>query len=199
MSRRRRRGRGVYKPKSTPVKPGSRREVAEGLKLAAAFFLFRKGYSCAFEVAISAWGKRRADVIGNRINGNIVIVEVKSSLEDFKSDHKWPEYMRARVSDQFYFIFTEEVWAKIQERPDLAKRIQKTPGVILLDPKTGYAYVKKRASLIEVPVANRVGMLARLAWRNGDLSKRVKRQRDRVFVKELTLHEKAYGSTSDTE
>lgn len=194
MARRRRRGRGVYQPKSISVKPGSRREVADGLKLAAAFLLFSKGYSCAFEVAISAWGARRADVIGNRIRGNIVLVEVKSSVEDFRNDRKWPTYMRSRVADQFYFIFTEEVWAKIQTRPDLAARIQKTPGVMLLDPKTGYAYIKKKARMIDVPTENRVSMLARLAWRNGDLSKRMQRQRERVFVKDLTLHEKAYGN-----
>lgn len=199
MARRKRRGRGVYKPK-TPrtVKPGSRREVAEGLKLAAAFLFFKKGYSCAFEVAISAWGARRADVIGNRIRGNLVMVEVKSSVEDFRTDKKWPEYMRSRMVDQFYFIFTEDVWAKIQARPDLAKRIQRTPGVILLDPKTGYAYVKKRAAMIEVPPENRIAMLARLAWRNGDLSKRTKRQRDRVFLKEPTLYERAYGQPQPT-
>jgi hypothetical protein len=184
MARRKRRrsGRGVYKPKTIAVKPGSRREVAEGLKLSAAFFLFRRGYACAFELAISAWGGRRADVIGNKVSGHIIMVEVKSSVEDFKADRKWPTYLRSRVADKFYFIFTESVWDKIQAKPELAKRIQKTPGVLLLDEKTGYAYVKKHAATIEVPVENRVSMLARLAWRNGELSKRTQRQRDRIFV-----------------
>jgi hypothetical protein len=189
MARRKRRGRGVYKPKTVTPKPGSRKEVAEGLKLAAAFFLFKRGFSCTFELGIAAWGKHRADVIGNRISGKLVMVEVKSSVEDFRNDHKWPKYMRSRVVDQFYFIFTEETWDKIQARPSLAARIGKTPGVLLLDPQTGYAYVKKGAATIDIPIEHRVNTLARLSWRNGDLSKRVQRQRERVFVKEVTLKE----------
>ena len=35
---------------------------------------------------------RRADIIGLNDAGQIWIVEIKSSLEDFRSDSKWPEY-----------------------------------------------------------------------------------------------------------
>lgn len=169
-----------YKPRPQSY---SRKEIADGLKEAAAFLFFRQGYSCTFEIGIAAWGSRRADVIANKINGHLVMIEVKSSVEDFKRDTKWPEYMRARVVDKFFFIFTEEVWGKIQANPELAKRIGKTPGVLLLSPHTGYAYVKKRPMTIDIPVENRITMLARLAWRKGDLSKSTQRRRKRIFLK----------------
>lgn len=35
---------------------------------------------------------RRADVMGLGDKGEIWIVEIKSSVEDFRSDQKWPEY-----------------------------------------------------------------------------------------------------------
>jgi hypothetical protein len=35
---------------------------------------------------------RRADVVGLAPDGAIWIVEIKSSIEDFRSDAKWPEY-----------------------------------------------------------------------------------------------------------
>jgi hypothetical protein len=35
---------------------------------------------------------RRADVVGLSAAGDIWIVEVKSSVEDLRVDHKWPEY-----------------------------------------------------------------------------------------------------------
>jgi hypothetical protein len=35
---------------------------------------------------------RRADVLGLRRNGEIWIVEIKSSIADFRADQKWPEY-----------------------------------------------------------------------------------------------------------
>ncbi len=44
---------------------------------------------------------RRVDVIGLDPGGAVTIVEVKSSLEDFRSDGKWPEYLDH--CDHFYF------------------------------------------------------------------------------------------------
>lgn len=35
---------------------------------------------------------RRADVMGVKYDGTIWIVEIKSSIADFRSDNKWPEY-----------------------------------------------------------------------------------------------------------
>ncbi|MET0407042.1 MAG: MmcB family DNA repair protein [Hyphomicrobium sp.] len=35
---------------------------------------------------------RRADVLALRRNGEIWIVEIKSSIADFRADQKWPEY-----------------------------------------------------------------------------------------------------------
>jgi len=44
---------------------------------------------------------RRADVVGLSVSGDIWIVEVKSSVEDFRVDHKWPEYRD--FSDALFF------------------------------------------------------------------------------------------------
>ena len=42
------------------------------------------------EVALA--NGRRADMVAVTSGGEIWIVEVKSSIEDFRADHKWPEY-----------------------------------------------------------------------------------------------------------
>lgn len=44
---------------------------------------------------------RRADVCALGPKGEIIIVEVKSSVADFRSDQKWPEY--EPFCDKFYF------------------------------------------------------------------------------------------------
>jgi len=44
---------------------------------------------------------RRADVLGISEQGEITIVEVKSSVADFQSDHKWTDYLE--FCDRFYF------------------------------------------------------------------------------------------------
>lgn len=49
---------------------------------------------------------RRADVAALDRDGRIVIVEIKSSLADFRSDQKWPEY--AGYCDHFYFAVKPE-------------------------------------------------------------------------------------------
>ena len=49
---------------------------------------------------------RRADVFGVTDGCDIVIVEVKSSIVDFRTDQKWPEY-RA-YCDAFYFAVGED-------------------------------------------------------------------------------------------
>jgi len=48
---------------------------------------------------------RRADVMGLDQAGRFVIVEVKSSLADFRADEKWPEYLP--WCDRFYFAVPE--------------------------------------------------------------------------------------------
>ncbi len=44
---------------------------------------------------------RRADVAAIGPGGEIAIVEIKSSVADFRSDQKWPEYRP--FCDRFYF------------------------------------------------------------------------------------------------
>jgi hypothetical protein len=49
---------------------------------------------------------RRADVIALDGRGGLAIVEIKSSLADFRSDGKWPEYRD--FCDRFYFAVAAE-------------------------------------------------------------------------------------------
>ena len=50
--------------------------------------------------------QRRADICCLGPKGEIVIVEVKSSIADFKSDQKWPEY--APYCDRFFFAVAQD-------------------------------------------------------------------------------------------
>jgi hypothetical protein len=56
-------------------------------------------YASLSEVSLA--NGRRADVMALSPKGEIVILEVKSCLNDFRTDHKWPEY--APFCDRFYF------------------------------------------------------------------------------------------------
>lgn len=54
---------------------------------------------------------RRADLVAIGPRGEFIIVEIKSSIEDFRADAKWHEY-RCHC-DRFYFATHPEVPAEI--------------------------------------------------------------------------------------
>jgi hypothetical protein len=60
---------------------------------------------------ISLKGGRRADLVGIDPKGQIIIVEIKSSIADFRVDHKWHEYKE--FCDQFYFATLPDVPSEI--------------------------------------------------------------------------------------
>lgn len=48
---------------------------------------------------------RRVDVIAIDRGGTIVVAEIKSSIEDYRTDRKWQEYVE--YCDRFYFAVAE--------------------------------------------------------------------------------------------
>lgn len=62
-------------------------------------YLRNLGYSPLTEFKLKS--NRRVDVIGLDKAGRFIVVEVKSSVADFRADEKWPEYRP--FGDQLYF------------------------------------------------------------------------------------------------
>lgn len=82
----------------------SRPEITNAVTRGAARVLLDLGYAALAEVVLP--NGRRADLMGLGPKGEFVIVEVKSGLEDFRADSKWPEY--APFCDRFYFAVAPE-------------------------------------------------------------------------------------------
>lgn len=53
-------------------------------------FFRTRGFAVVSELPLATG--RRADVVGLGPNGDVWIVEIKSSVEDFRCDQKWPDY-----------------------------------------------------------------------------------------------------------
>ena len=77
----------------------TRPETTEFVTRGAARLLNALGYAPVAEFPLP--NGRRADLMGLGPKGELVIVEVKSSLEDFRTDRKWGEY--APYCDSFSF------------------------------------------------------------------------------------------------
>lgn len=65
-------------------------EAALAIARGARRALYALGLACAAELVLP--NGRRADLICLSEKGDVWIVEIKSSIEDFRSDQKWPEY-----------------------------------------------------------------------------------------------------------
>lgn len=82
----------------------TRPETTEVVTRGAARLLQALGYAPLLEFPLP--NGRRADVMAVGPKGELVIVEVKSSLEDFRTDRKWADY--GPFCDAFYFAVPPE-------------------------------------------------------------------------------------------
>lgn len=69
------------------------------MQVLAMKWLYHQGFIVASEIVLP--NNKRADVIGYN-EEKIVVIEVKSSREDYKQDTKWSEYLP--YCDEFYFF-----------------------------------------------------------------------------------------------
>lgn len=65
--------------------------------------LLSHGFACIPELSLA--NGRRADLAALSEKGEVWIVEIKSSIEDFKSDAKWPEYRE--YCDRLFFAVNQ--------------------------------------------------------------------------------------------
>ena len=93
------------------VPPPDRRQSETALAVArgTARLLRSLGFTSISELPLPSG--RRADLVALNERGEIWIVEIKSSVEDLRADHKWEDY-RAHC-DRLFFAFTQELPCEI--------------------------------------------------------------------------------------
>ena len=82
----------------------SRSETTLGITRGVARLMADMGYAPLLEVGLP--NGRRADVMALGRKGDIVICEVKSGIDDYRVDRKWPEY--EPFCDAFFFAVGPE-------------------------------------------------------------------------------------------
>jgi hypothetical protein len=124
----------------------TRPQITLGVTRGAWRLLSALGIAAAPEVCLP--NGRRADLMGLGRKGQVVIVEVKSGIEDFKADLKWEAYRP--YCDQFYFAVAPEFPQAIL--PD-------EPGLIVAD-GFGGAVVREAAHAPLAPARRKALTLA---------------------------------------
>ncbi|MGY6710599.1 MAG: MmcB family DNA repair protein [Rhizobiaceae bacterium] len=94
---------------ANPLVDGRQSERAMRVRRGVQRLLIEMGASVVPELSLASG--RRADLVALTRKGDIWIIEVKSSVEDFRVDRKWPEYRLH--SDRFFFATHPEVPADI--------------------------------------------------------------------------------------
>jgi hypothetical protein len=99
---------------------GRQSETALSVQRGVGRLLRDMGFALLAEFSLASG--RRADVIGINGDGRIWIVEIKSSLQDYRADRKWHEY--GDFCDRFFFAIPESL------EPDI---IPSEAGLIVAD------------------------------------------------------------------
>jgi hypothetical protein len=120
------------------------KELARGLCRALA----HRGFATLLEVSLA--NGRRADVLALGREGELVVVEIKSSAADFKSDRKWREYRD--FCDRLYFAVPAGFPAEL---------IPEECGLIIADPFG--AAILREAPAVPLAAARRRALLLRFA------------------------------------
>jgi hypothetical protein len=124
----------------------SRPETTDAVTRGAARLMAALGYAPLLEVVLP--NGRRADIMALGPRGQIAIVEVKSGLLDFRTDHKWGEYLP--YTDAFFFAVAPEF--PREALPD-------EPGLIVAD-QFGGAVLREAAATPLVPARRKALTLA---------------------------------------
>lgn len=88
---------------------GRQSPTALAVARGTARLLLSHGLSCVSELSLASG--RRADLVGLRQDGEIWIVEIKSSIADFRADQKWPDYRMH--CDRLFFATALDVPSEI--------------------------------------------------------------------------------------
>jgi hypothetical protein len=131
-----------------PAIDGRQSETALSVARGTGRLLLSLGFCCVSEVALPSG--RRADIVGLDGSGEIWIVEIKSSIADFRADQKWMDYRLH--CDRLFFATTLEVPCEIFP-PDT--------GLIVADAFGGE--IKCDAPEHRLPAATRKSMLVLFA------------------------------------
>ena len=85
--------------------------IADVIKRTVAKRFKKQKKAVFFELGLCKGGRYRADVFALSMRGHVTVVEVKSSVYDFRSDKKMHHYLN--YCDQFYLAVTKSVYDQI--------------------------------------------------------------------------------------
>lgn len=155
--------------------------IADQLKAQVRRYYTEKCYAVNAEMGLNSGGALRADLLAVNMKGEVIVIEVKSGVPDFRSDKKWHKYLP--FCNKFYFAVTARTYEKI--KADIPKGI----GVFVVrkfDHKDNERVIThstykmrmvKRAEFREMDPQTKLSVVIRMAFRNADFNRYARRSR----------------------
>jgi hypothetical protein len=91
-------------PDSTINPPATRPDITRAVCRGAGRHLRERGYAIVKEMTFA--NGRRGDIVALSPSGELLVIEVKSGIEDYRVDGKWPDYRD--FCDGFLFAVAPE-------------------------------------------------------------------------------------------
>jgi len=138
--------------------------AAQAIKAAVTKYLLKKNQAVNHEVGLCAGGRLRADVIGFTMGGYVTVVEVKSCVQDLRTDKKFRQYLE--FSNKLYFAFSEETYSKVKDE------LPKDLGIgIMVATPLGNIRVVQAAKFREMDAETQFNLAVRMVFRNSDFNR----------------------------
>jgi len=144
--------------------PSAGSGLAEDLARGVLRLLGDMGYEGSSEVHLA--NGRRADVMAVNGKGRVVIVEIKTSAEDFRADKKWHSYLE--YCDGFYFCVPAEFPMDMMPGDQGLMIADRYGGsVVRHGPETRIAAARRKALILRLAriTARRLRAESRRSWR----------------------------------
>lgn len=150
---------------------------AHEIKQIVARYFTDKLHAVHFEVGLNSGGKLRADVLCITMRSQITIVEVKSSVADFRSDKKWQLYLE--YCDRYMFAVTDLTYAKIKHL------LPKGVGVFVINSVTKQLRLRGRTATRIVNPTIRLNIMTRMGYRSANVTRYKKTTKSKVSGAQL--------------
>ena len=137
-------------PIGEPRLPVDGRQSARALAIRRGVCRRMRAEGLALIPEVTLRSGRRADLVALGSDGAITIIEIKSSVEDYRADGKWQDY--CLHADHFYFATGPHVPPEI---------FAQEAGLIVADPYG--AEILRPAACVKLSAARRKEMLVRIA------------------------------------
>lgn len=130
------------------------------LILSLIYYYSKLKYACYTELGIRRWGASRVDFIAINQRLEVIGVEVKQSIQDFRQDNKYHHYLP--YANKFYFCFPYDLWEKHKDELN----VEAGCGILVLQ-KSGRIKVMKKATLRKVEPEHFNHVISKMLWRGG--------------------------------